>query len=162
MLEVARYAVGSLASELASLAERHASGPRVYADANVPAGLVSFMRRSLGWDVFFVMEHDELRRASDDEHFRLSHDMRRILVTLDRDYFDDRRFPPSTSAGVVVLSAPDERQLARVLGRVDRFVLRGTGARMLQRLDGLKLHAHLDWPAGPVALPESAEGDLRA
>ena len=27
------------------------------------------MRERLGWDVFFVMEHDDLRRASDLEHF---------------------------------------------------------------------------------------------
>lgn len=154
--------MGSLASELANVAERYASGPRVYADANMPAGLVSFMRQALGWDVFFVMEHDELRRASDVEHYRLSHQMRRVLVTLDRDYFDDHRFPPRASTGVVVLSAPDERQLARVLRRVDRFLMRGDGAPALPRLDGLKLHAHPDWPTGPVALPEPAGGDVRA
>ena len=55
--------MGSLSSELAALAERYADGPRVYADANVPAGIVEFMRARLKWDVFFVMEHDELRRA---------------------------------------------------------------------------------------------------
>ena len=154
--------MGSLASELANVAERYAAGPRIYADANVPAGLVSFMRRALGWDVFFVMEHDELRRASDVEHYRLSHQMRRILVTLDRDYFDDRRFPPAASTGVIVLSAPNERQLARVLRRVDRFLLRGDGTSAPPRLDGRKIHAHLDWPTGPVVLPEAAEGSVRS
>ena len=42
----------------------------MYIDANVPVGLVRFMRRHLGWDVLFVMEHDELRRARDEEHYR--------------------------------------------------------------------------------------------
>ena len=37
--------------------------PRIYADANVPAGLVAYMRNSLGWDVLFVMEEEELRRV---------------------------------------------------------------------------------------------------
>ena len=37
--------------------------PRVYADANIPAGLVAHMRAALGWDVLFVLEDEALRRA---------------------------------------------------------------------------------------------------
>ena len=90
-IAVPHHALRSLSSELAALAERRAQHPRVYADANVPAGIVDFMRTRLKWDVFFVMEHDELRRAADDEHFRRARDMRRTLVSLDHDYLDDRR-----------------------------------------------------------------------
>ena len=64
--------MGTLASELGGYAERVSGQPRVYVDANVPAGLVSFMRQALHWDVLFVLEHEELRRASDGEHFRLA------------------------------------------------------------------------------------------
>ena len=42
----------------------------MYVDANVPAGLVAFMRNRLQWDVLFVIEHDDLRRARDGEHYR--------------------------------------------------------------------------------------------
>jgi hypothetical protein len=114
----------TLSTELGALVQRGATGPRIYADANVPAGLVAFMRSELRWDVFFVMEQPDLRRASDIEHYRLARQMRRTLITLDRDYFDDRRFPPAESGGVVVLSAPDERQLARLLRRLDPGPLR--------------------------------------
>ena len=48
--------MGTLASELALHAERLSGQPRVYVDANVPAGLVAFMRTSLQWDTMFVME----------------------------------------------------------------------------------------------------------
>ena len=96
--------MGTLATELANEVIRRGGGPRIYVDANVPAGLVAFMRRQLGWDVLFVMEHDELRRARDEEHYRLARQWRRTLVSLDRDYVDDRRFPPDESGGVVVLS----------------------------------------------------------
>jgi hypothetical protein len=151
--------MGSLLSELAALAERHADHPRVYADANVPAGTVSFMRDRLKWDVFFVMEHDELRRAADDEHFWRAHDMRRTLVSLDHDYLDDRRFPPAQTAGVLVLNAPDERLLARLLARLDRELFRacrtdgGTdaGGIVALPLEGRKLDANLDWTGGPGA-----------
>ena len=34
---------------------------------------------------------------------------------------DDRRFPPDASGGVLVIQAPDERELANLLGRVDRL-----------------------------------------
>ena len=145
-----RQAMGTLSSELGAVLEQAAVVPRVYADANIPVGLVGYMRESLGWDVYFVMEHADLRRASDTEHFRLARQLHRTLVTLDHDYFDDRRFPPGETCGVVVLSAPDERYLARVLSRVDQFLLRQE--RPLP-LSGLKVHAHLDWPVGPVEWP---------
>jgi hypothetical protein len=143
--------MGTLSSELGPHAERLSSRPRIYADANVPAGLVGFMRTRLKWDVLFVLEHDELRRARDTEHYRLARQLRRTLVTLDRDYLDDRRFPPSEGSGVLVISAPHERDLARVLRRIDRALfaslrghdtaVNGTGLP----LEGRKLHAHADW-----------------
>jgi len=146
--------MGSLSSELAALAERFAASPRVYADANIPAGIVEFMRARLKWDVFFVMEYDELRRAADEEHFRRARDMRRTLVSLDHDYLDDRRFPPSQTAGVLILNAPDERLLARLLLRLDRRLFRAggvggpgeaAGSSLALPLDRRKLDAHLDW-----------------
>jgi hypothetical protein len=148
--------VGTLSSELGAVLERSPAGPRVYADANVPAGLVGYMRQQLGWDVFFVMEHPDLRRARDLEHFRLARQLHRTLVTLHHDYFDDRRFPPAESSGVIVVSAPDERWMARVLRHVDEALLRPQAAARLGTdggepsaplpLAGRKVHAHPDWP----------------
>jgi hypothetical protein len=136
--------MGTLASELAPLTEEFAE-PRIYADANIPIGVVSFMRSVLRWDVFFVMEHEELRRARDTEHYRLARQLSRTLVTLDRDYEDDRLFPPESGAGVIVLSAPDERRLRRLLRRADRELFRADGAVSLP-LEGRKIR----WfPAGP-------------
>ena len=40
----------------------------MYADANVPAGIVAFMRSRLDWDVLFVLEDGDLRRAPDVRH----------------------------------------------------------------------------------------------
>lgn len=129
--------MGTLASALSSLAAR-SNVPRVYADANIPNGVVGFMRERLGWDVFFVMEHEELRRARDIEHFRLARQLARTLITLDRDYEDDGCFPPGEGAGVIVLSAPDERWMRRLLTRADRELFRAAGAAGLP-IDGRKL-----------------------
>jgi predicted nuclease of predicted toxin-antitoxin system len=146
--------MGSLSSELGPLVGQRAGGPRVYADANVPSGLVGFMRQRLQWDVFFVMEHDDLRRARDREHYRLARDMRRTLVTLDRDYIDDRRFPPGESGGVIVLSAPDVRRFEALLRRIDICLMRpghpGSLVAAAEPFDlplaGRKVHVHPDWP----------------
>jgi hypothetical protein len=147
--------MGTLASELGGYAERVSGQPRVYVDANVPAGLVSFMRQALHWDVLFVLEHEELRRASDGEHYRLARQLRRTLITQDRDYLDDRKFPPEQSGGVLVLWAPVEKGLMVLLKRVDREVLRRTTASHANPandtgevplpLEGRKLHVHIDW-----------------
>jgi hypothetical protein len=141
----------SLASELASVAESLAARPRVYADANVPAGVIGFLRTRLHWDVLFVVEHADMRRLSDVEHFRRAAQLRRTLLTLDRDYLDDGKFPPAETAGVLVLSAPDEHGLAKLLSRLDRAVFRPRGRQGRDRahetlpLAGCKLHAHPDW-----------------
>jgi hypothetical protein len=117
--------MGTLWSELAPVADEVAEGPRVYADANIPAGVVGYMRARLGWDVLFVIEHADLRRARDIEHFRLARQLRRTLVTLDRDYLNDQQFPPSETTGVLVISAPDERGLQKLLKRLDLELFRG-------------------------------------
>src|ERR1051325_11849886 len=116
--------MGTLSSELASYADQLADVPRVYVDANVPAGLVAFMRLRLNWDVFFVMEEDVLRRAADEQHFRMAAQLHRTLFTLDRDYLDDERFPPGASSGIIVLSAPHEEQFERILRQVAQGIFR--------------------------------------
>jgi uncharacterized protein DUF5615 len=114
--------MGTFASELGPRVEHDAAQPRIYADANLPVGVVSFMRNELKWDVFFVLEHDDLRRARDIEHYRLARQLRRTLVSLDRDYFDDKQFPPAESGGVLVMSAPDEDRLRVLLVQANRIL----------------------------------------
>jgi hypothetical protein len=130
--------MGTLASELRPIAADLAARPRVYADANLPAGLVGSLRQDLDWDVLFVLEHDDLRRASDVAHYRRAFDLGRTLITLDRDFFDNRRFPPELSPGVVVCWAPDESGLLRLLRTFDRTVFRADLAAT-QPLRGRKL-----------------------
>jgi predicted nuclease of predicted toxin-antitoxin system len=148
--------MGTLASELGGHIERLSGQPRVYVDANIPATLVSFMRHALRWDVLFVLEHDDLRRAHDGRHFELARQLRRTLVTQDRDYLDDRRFPPGESAGVLVLTAPSENGLMALLKRLDRGVLRPVDSRpgLLRSaelpLEGRKILVHVDWGQSPA------------
>lgn len=138
--------MGTLASELASHAGRIARQPRVYVDANVPARLVTAMRRDLHWDVLYVVDEPDLRRATDSEHFRLARQFHRTLITLDHDYLDDVAFPPERSGGVLVLSAPDEERLLLLLRRFDAAA-RATAQADADGLPlaGRKLHAHVDW-----------------
>ena len=132
----------TLASRLGAIIDSVTDAPRVYCDANLAAGLVRFMRGQLRWDVFFVMEEDDLRRASDIEHFRMAAQLRRTLVTLDKDYLDDARFPPAEGGGVLVLSAANQEQFEGLLKEVDRALFRQAGRMPLL---GRKLHVHSDW-----------------
>ena len=110
--------MGTLASELAPVAAAR-SEPRVYVDANMPTGAVGYMRATLRWDVFFVLDHD---------------------------YENDRLFPPAEGAGVIVFSAPDEIRLRRLLQQVDREVFRLDGAPPLP-LAGRTVRWDLSGPA---------------
>lgn len=137
--------MGTLAEELAT----HAGlpdGPRIYADANVPAGVVAFMRQRLHWDVLYVIEHDDLRRAPDRRHFALARQLQRTLITLDRDYLDDQRYPPSESAGVIVAWAPNEALLSNTLAELDTRVFHHDSGHLTPLpLDGRKLVADPSW-----------------
>lgn len=134
--------MGTLSSELRLFVAESVPGPRIYADANIPSGVVEFMRAILKWDVLFVLEHDDLRRAPDLFHYQMAKQLGRTLVTLDRDYIDDRRFPPGETAGVIVFSAPDERWLRRLMRRADRELFRAEGAPALP-IEGRKLQWHI-------------------
>ena len=139
--------MGSLHQGLVAHAERLTARPRIYADANVPAGLVAHMRTQLGWDVLFVLEEDDLRRAPDVRHYQLAQQLGRTLVTLDRDYLDDRRFPLERSGGVLVIQAPNERLLSSLLERVDRTLFHADEGDdvVAQPLVGKKLQVNTDW-----------------
>jgi hypothetical protein len=138
--------MGSLSSELAAQASRLSPRPRIYADANVPVGLVAHMRGALHWDVLHVLEDADLRRASDLRHYHLASQLRRTLITLDRDYLDDRRFPPAETGGVLVIDAPNERELSLLLDRLGQaFFSEPAGDSATLPLEGRKLHVHTDW-----------------
>ena len=139
--------MGTLSEELGPVVERLVARPRIYADANVPAGIVSHMRQRLQWDVLFVLEDADLRRAPDVKHYQLAYQLRRTLVTLDRDYLDDRRFPPEVCGGVLVIQAPDERQLSGLLDRVDRSLFHPDDVEeaVALPLAGRKLQVNTDW-----------------
>ena len=147
--------MGTLSTELAGIAGKIAGRPRVYADANVPAGLVAYMRSRLGWDVLFVIEDEDLRRARDTDHTAWRAAPQHCH--LDRDYLDSD-FPSSEGAGVLVVTAPDEPGLAKLLSRVDNVLFRRKRSaahrehgqaedRPMLPLEGRKLHAHPDWMA---------------
>ena len=137
--------MGTLSEELGPFAERLVPRPRIYADANVPSGIVAHMRTRLRWDVLFVLEEADLRRAPDLKHYHLAHQLRRTLVTLDRDYLDDRRFPLVGCGGVLVVQAPDERQLAALFDRIDRTLFNLDAEPVPLPLAGRKLQVHTDW-----------------
>ena len=134
--------MGTLFSELGPLRAAQANGPLVYADANMPAPLVSFLRDRLHWDVLHVVDEPAWRRATDLAHFHRARDLHRTLVTLDHDFLEDRRFPPVDSPGVIVFSAPDDRALRKLLHEVDTF-LRGRPA--VAPLAGCKLRVCPGW-----------------
>ena len=147
--------MGTLASELAPHADRIFDHTRVYVDANVPARLVAFMRDVLHWDALFVIEHPDLRRARDGEHYRLARQLRRTLISFDRDYLDDRKFPAQESGGVIILTAPEEGGYIALLKRLDTEVFQPSLTTCALPFAGRKLHVHVDW-AGDTILTKDA------
>ncbi len=90
-----------------------------YADHNVDASIV------------YVLEHHRYdvesaadvqgQRQPDEFHFRRAFKSKRVLLTQDKDYLDNSRFPLSQTCGVVVFNVDtaDTGQIARALQIVD-------------------------------------------
>ena len=114
--------MGTLSSELGPHAERLMPHPRIYADANVPSGIVAHMRTRLGWDVLFVLEENDLRRAPDLKHYQLAQQLRRTLITMDRDFGQVPRFPPTQTAGIVILELGGPASLRLLHDRLHDFL----------------------------------------
>ena len=97
------------------------------------------------------LEEDDLRRAPDLKHYRLAQQLRRTLVTLDRDYLDDRRFPPDEGGGVLVIQRAGRAPAARRCSRASTaslFHARRATARAAAAARGRKLQVHTDWGRG--------------
>jgi predicted nuclease of predicted toxin-antitoxin system len=96
---------------------------------------------SVGWNAKFVCELG-LGGHSDEDVMGFAWRERRLLLTHDRDFLDDRRFPPNRNAGVLVLPGAEgctdvlERELARVLITVGRHADAYRGCKIHIRGDG--------------------------
>ena len=79
---------------------RHRTKPRFYADENLPVGAVQILRAQ-GCRVVTVQ--DLLRRGHPDEN-HAAYALRKglILLTCDRDYLDERRFPLIHCPAIIV------------------------------------------------------------
>ena len=70
---------------------RRKAKPRFYADENFPE-LATAILRAFKADVFTVQEA-RLRGHPDENHTAEALRLGRVLITCDRDYLDERRFP---------------------------------------------------------------------
>jgi hypothetical protein len=79
---------------------RRRAKPRFYADENFPGVAIKILRQ-LGVDVLTVRDA-RLRGHPDENHTAEALRLGRILITCDRDYLNDRRFPLVYCPGLIV------------------------------------------------------------
>lgn len=100
---------------------------------------------SRGWDVHDVHE-EGLRAAIDDDVQAACERERRILVTLDTDFADTRRYDPAKSPGVIVLR-PHNQSMRAVLACLDGAIRALASERIEESLwivepDRLRIRNH--------------------
>jgi hypothetical protein len=93
---------------------------RIKADENIGRSAVDILRRN-NHDVTTV-EEQGLLGAPDETIFHACTAEHRVLITLDRDFGQVRRFPPRQSAGIVVLEFGGPGSISRLHARVHEFL----------------------------------------
>lgn len=93
---------------------------RIKLDENIGKRGLELLRDA-GHDVSTVYEQG-LSGVADEQIFHVCADEGRVLITLDRDFGEVLRFPPSRSAGVVLLELGTRATQARMLSRLEQFL----------------------------------------
>lgn len=76
------------------------------ADEDIHPALIEALRTK-GWDVLAVAESKELQGKGDEALHRIAATQKRLLVTADGDYQDDRKFPLQGGPGILILVGKD-------------------------------------------------------
>ncbi len=102
--------------------------------------------QAAGHDVMTVRDQG-LGGATDEKLFDVCAEEGRVLITLDRDFGKVTRFPPSTSAGIVVLELGSRATIRAMLDRLEAFlsVLKTetvTGALWIVEPGRVRIHLH--------------------
>lgn len=99
--------------------------PRIYADMDVPKYLIDYARDKLKWDIFCVRENDELMEQHDYYHFERAKQLKRILLSFDDAFLNNRRFKLLETDGIIVFSNPGKSQLDSliILIRVNELLI---------------------------------------
>jgi predicted nuclease of predicted toxin-antitoxin system len=91
---------------------------RIKVDENIGR---SGIRLQDGHDVMTVREQ-QLVGAADEELFKACVAEHRILITMDRDFGHVRRFPPTQSAGIVILELGGPASVQLLCSRIRQFL----------------------------------------
>lgn len=92
-------------AEAGALWDRQRKRTRFLADANVPLDFVEELREA-GLD---VMQGPSLPGLDDPAVLAFARREDRVLLTFDRDFWDERRYPTHTVLGVLIVGAPNRR-----------------------------------------------------
>lgn len=85
---------------------------RIYADKNVEKNTISLLRKKM--DVLSVEEDIKLTNQEDSFHYKKAKQLKRLLLTNDKDFWSDQQFKLLESPGVIILISKD-KVIARYL-----------------------------------------------
>ena len=105
---------------------------KIKLDENIGRRGVEFLKAA-GHDVMTVRDQ-RLEGSKDLTLYGVCVQERRVLVTLDRDFGEVLRFPPTPSAGIVVLDVGSRASISAIHGRLRDFLTVADGQQVAGKL----------------------------
>ena len=127
---------------------------KLCADANIPQAFVDELRRA--GILIRTASEDRVVTCSDDDILAWAKRSKRVLVTLDRDFWDDRKFPLQSVSGVVFLDVLP-KNIDAALKAFDLIYGTFASSYSLDRWEGMKARAT---PEGYVLKIRTWEGRI--
>lgn len=112
---------------------------KIYADEDIPARVVQFLRNEFSWNVRYVCEEENLQKKDDLYHYRRAREENRIILTRDKDYLDPIRFPFHKSSGVIIIEEKNVDRMISLLHYLPSFLKTILKGRSRNRPSFLKI-----------------------
>jgi len=108
-------------AELSDLKNIFRKKAKFYADENIEEELIGLLK-NIGWNIESYKDYS-LAGQPDENQFSKAQQLKRMLITKDPDFWDNKKFPIYKHPGVIILECKNDQRLGASLRFISDVIL---------------------------------------